>query len=632
MSPGWYSQPFPPDGCITAEGLRNQLGRPELSLATVLVRESAQNSWDARLDGDVDYLVDAGEIGPMNMNAWRTTLGREMPTGPAEAFPLKKVLRNSSFRYLSVSDRGTSGLGGPTRSDVPAGPGERDWLSFVLNSGEARDSSGGGGTYGYGKGVFYLSSQVGAVVIHSRFREADRFVSRLIGAVLWASYTHIETPFTGRHWWGEPRDGYCEPLVDKAADELARSLGLRGFEGDETGTTVFMVDPGFPDPTLPDDEAATMAAGDAATFIAEAAGWNLWPLMMEGRRQRLKVRVTLDGAELAVPQESNDATIQAFTQAYRAMASEQGEEVICGRPRRMLGRSGMTKTFGARTDSHAARDLGVDGAPHHVALMRDPDLVVKYLPGPETAHPAIGYAGVMKTAVGLDDIFAKAEPPTHDAWIANQLSGVEATFVRMALRRMQELMAATAGSRRTLTTTQERPVGSVARRLGHLLGSSISAGTGAANLLTGARPAAPARIPGPSTPQNPASASSPDPGKERFTNPTPGEPASRNARPRARLEGGPVFVAANGMTVLEQRVIFSAAGTFIASTRVIFGDGRSETDPYAGADVPIVLGWRREDGNITPGDRWVTDAPGEAVLVVKPVADAAMAISVEGAA
>ncbi len=47
--PRWFSQPYPPEGASAAEGIRNQLGRPELDLLTILVRESAQNSWDARL-------------------------------------------------------------------------------------------------------------------------------------------------------------------------------------------------------------------------------------------------------------------------------------------------------------------------------------------------------------------------------------------------------------------------------------------------------------------------------------------------------------------------------------------------------------------------------------------------------
>ncbi|MFD0594037.1 hypothetical protein ACFQZ4_17425 [Catellatospora coxensis] len=62
---GWLSQPYPPEGATAAEGIRNQLGRPELDHLTVLVREAAQNSWDARAgSGAVDFRIDLSTVSP----------------------------------------------------------------------------------------------------------------------------------------------------------------------------------------------------------------------------------------------------------------------------------------------------------------------------------------------------------------------------------------------------------------------------------------------------------------------------------------------------------------------------------------------------------------------------------------
>ena len=36
-TPRWLSQAYPPEGASAAEGIRNQLGRPELDLLTILV-------------------------------------------------------------------------------------------------------------------------------------------------------------------------------------------------------------------------------------------------------------------------------------------------------------------------------------------------------------------------------------------------------------------------------------------------------------------------------------------------------------------------------------------------------------------------------------------------------------------
>ena len=43
-----YSEPFSPNGNVTSEGVLNQLGRPDLDIHSLLVRETVQNSWDAR--------------------------------------------------------------------------------------------------------------------------------------------------------------------------------------------------------------------------------------------------------------------------------------------------------------------------------------------------------------------------------------------------------------------------------------------------------------------------------------------------------------------------------------------------------------------------------------------------------
>lgn len=43
------SEPVSPTGSISSTGIINQLGRPNLDTLAVLIRETVQNSWDARL-------------------------------------------------------------------------------------------------------------------------------------------------------------------------------------------------------------------------------------------------------------------------------------------------------------------------------------------------------------------------------------------------------------------------------------------------------------------------------------------------------------------------------------------------------------------------------------------------------
>jgi hypothetical protein len=149
--PRWYSQPFPPAGSISAEGIKRTLGKPPMPWPAILVRESAQNSWDARLgDQPVRFSLNLAVVPPQKANAWRSLLLEGAPR--SDQFSLRRILRgrewhSTMIRTLTVSDRGTKGLGGPTRADVARGDEPRDWVSFVLNVGDPPDTKRGGGTY-----------------------------------------------------------------------------------------------------------------------------------------------------------------------------------------------------------------------------------------------------------------------------------------------------------------------------------------------------------------------------------------------------------------------------------------------------------------------------------------------------
>ena len=618
----WYSQRFRPDGGITAEGLRNQLGRPSLSVLTVLVRESAQNSWDAKLAGDVDYRLDLVTVSPAHRQAWVELLARDAPDDDATGRTLPDLFRSQTIRYLAVSDRGTIGLGGPTRSDIYAAPNERAWLSFVLNSGEKQDTDGGGGTYGYGKGAFFLASRVGTVLIYTRFREEGRLRSRMIGSALLSSTTVDEVPYTGRYWWGLPEDGHCEPLVDQEADTTARRLGLPDFRGDETGTTVVVLDPDLADPAVPEEDVSEMPVDEAGRYIADAAAWNLWPLTLDSRNTRLKIGVTAHGNRIEVPSEHNDAVLANFAAAFRAMQSVSEPNIRCGNPRKALGRFGHIDTFGAKVSSAAAAELGLSGSPHHVCCMRRPDLVVNYLEQPPKAHPDVGYAGVFKVEDDLDGVFAKAEPPTHDSWVDAQLSGREATFVRVARRRVNEECAKIIGPKARDARVAAVPVGPVAQRLGFLLAGV--GGTGAAeNVLSAAGKAGSGW-----TNDADASAAGSGAGSDEADRPERNSGGGRKKH-RPVLVGRPYFRSRGGRVVLAQKVRIYAETTVRGRAMVLTGEGGPETASPAGSEMPRVIGWSHSV-SFHQGDVFKAGAESvEVDLLISAVEDAALDISVE---
>lgn len=437
-TPEWVSQPYPPEGASAAEGIRNQLGRPELDLLTILVRESAQNSWDARIpesSAPVDYRIDMWTVGPAHAGAWRELLLNGAPP-ERDSFPLYEILRRSSIRVMAVSDRGTRGLGGPTRAD--AFEAERDFVSFIRNIGEPRDNALGGGTYGFGKGIFYLLSNAGTILVHSRCRTAHGgYETRLIGCTLWKSYVASESGgnrrHTGRHWWGDTSDAVVEPLTGQDAEAVARRLGLRPFGPEETGTTVVVIDP------ILDELTPVEAAG----YLADSIAWHLWPKMINtgGRLADMRFSVTCDGVDFPVPDPRETRPLNMFVAAYENMTGPNGGELHCIRPKRYLGRLGLEKRITPPLEpSRASRMVDIEDIVHHVCLMRPAELVVTYRPGPKPPSVNQGYAGVFRADESMDEIYARAEPPTHDAWNPQSLERPESTFVQTTFRRIGEAL------------------------------------------------------------------------------------------------------------------------------------------------------------------------------------------------
>ncbi|GAA1410612.1 hypothetical protein [Catellatospora coxensis] len=609
---GWLSQPYPPEGATAAEGIRNQLGRPELDHLTVLVREAAQNSWDARAgSGAVDFRIDLSTVSPAHAGNWRDLLLRHAPQ--QDQLPLRKAITNSVIHTLTVSDRGTTGLGGPTRAD-DATSSVRDFVSFIRNAGEPRDKALGGGTYGFGKGIFYLLSRSGTILVHTRCQTETGYQTRLIGCALWHSYTaqHPTGPVrhTGRHWWGlRGADGVVEPLVDEDAVNAAKQLGLQQFRPDETGTSIVIIDPLYDEQT----------PGEAADYLAQTMLWQLWPKMLDTptRPAPMRFGVSHDGVEVPVPDPRSTSPLDIFVEAYEASVHPDATRLSCFRPRRELGSIGMARRLMMPPPAtSAATTAGVDQGVHHVCLMRPAELVVRYLPGPKPLSDKVGYAGVFRAHVSLDEVYAKAEPPTHDNWIADQLDGEERTFIRMTFQRIRETLDEfnQAGTSVRSSSTAV-PLGAASSMFSGLIAGVW--GAGGATDYAGGRPVAvqPAAVP--ESPDGaPAGfevgARDPEP-EERGGSLDrsgandhwePAGPALRSTRsvaqrPTLSYVGDALLDHLEGVPVIIQTFTLPVSGS--QSVRadlnvVIAGSATRETQAPAAADIPIVLGWRSNDG------------------------------------
>ncbi|MGA5148408.1 hypothetical protein ACPCSF_25735 [Streptomyces griseoincarnatus] len=620
MEASWYSQPYPPEGASAAEGIRNQLGRPELDLLTILVRESAQNSWDARLPDastPVDYGIDMWTVGPAHAGAWRTLLPAGAPTNP-DHFPLRNTLRQTVIRVLAVSDRGTRGLGGPTRANDAVGA-DRDFVSFIRNIGEPRDRALGGGTYGFGKGIFYLLSKSGSVLVHSRCRTPDGgYETRLIGCTLWKSYVATERGgdrrYTGRHWWGDISGDVVEPLVGTAADAAAQRLGLRMFGPRETGTTVVVIDP-----NLDEFEQPT----DAAEYLAETIAWHLWPKMIstDGKPPAMRFSVTCDGVPYEVPDPRTTSPLHMFVKAYEVMKSGQGRDLACLKPKRHLGRLGLDKRIMPALERSRARELlGIEDVVHHVCLMRPAELVVTYRPGPKPPSIHQGYAGVFRADESMDEVYAKAEPPTHDAWNPHSLERPESTYVHTTFTRIGEalngLLSLNGNAGQGASSVA---LGAASSYFSGLVGGAWGIGGATDYSKLGSTVTRAADVDDDTdgrgrrtTKKSKASGGSTVGGGDGGDAGAPhgaGDSTPRR-RPRVQYVGDPYYEDHGEITLLVQEFRLPVVGPQRVRSDLAVtlpGTGGRETDPPLGATMPVLIGWQDESGRVYEGGPCVVE-------------------------
>jgi len=475
-----YSEPYNATGGLAAIGVLNQLGRPDTEPLEVLVREAVQNCWDAKRPESSRIRV---EIGRSTLDrAGASFLRNQVLVDPPPGLPLDHEMREG-MHTLYFADFGTHGLAGPTRADRPGEP--RDFVDFIRNIGQPPDKDFGGGSFGYGKAAFYIASAARTVIIDSLCRTDDnRLERRILGCALGHTFDVEGVPFTGRHWWGRMEDGVPEPVTGPGAEQIAADLGLPPRSGvGELGTTVLIIAPSI-----------TIETGDGTDatmeFIAEAVAWNFWPRMIDtpgGAQHTMKFSITDNGRKVRIPSPRTHPQLRGFVEAMDRLRQEPeaktADEFIIDSEIRSLRRARKLGRLVIKKDPIAPVDLPDRPVPlgarrtrasvHHVALMRAPELVVTYLEGPVPLAGRMGYSGVFKSALDMDEAFKAAEPPTHDAWVARSVHDRQArSFVKIGLDRIQAQCRLSAGynaSVRHVTDADAIPLGEFADALAALM-------------------------------------------------------------------------------------------------------------------------------------------------------------------
>lgn len=436
MSLDLFSEPFAAHGGFDARSTRRAIGTPDMDFWSLFLRETLQNSWDARSEDQIRFSIEADRMTRAQIEILRDEVFIRTP--PPQLKVLQNGLGSAEVRLLVVSDSGTRGLGGATRADSAAGDGDStDFVDFVRNIGRAASKSLGGGTYGFGKGVLYDASEVNTCLIYSQTLVDGRIENRFIVASVGDELQMGGKRYTGRHWWGRAdHEGVLEPITGIESRALAARLGLATMAEGDTGTSIGVVNP-------KDSDGQKLAK--IVESIARAATLWAWP-HMEGLEAgpTIDFRFSAYGDVIYPPAPSEDPILQhyvrAFERARRMTASGQnfeawpwtGRTVEMLRPARRLG--GLVYRSFPMPDETSILDHT-----RHIALMRSPGFVVKYL---EIAADPSGQAtaGVFLAHPDANDDFAKAEPVAHDDWVPLRM-GLEAgerNPVRVALTRIRD--------------------------------------------------------------------------------------------------------------------------------------------------------------------------------------------------
>ncbi|WP_442574858.1 hypothetical protein ACSBPH_13625 [Microbacterium sp. F51-2R] len=412
-----YSEMVPPTGMIDGDAARRALGKPNLGFWEVFLRESLQNSWDARVDrdGSIDFAIDAVRFDAASIATLRDLVFADPLPAPADR--LGSLLATGNLDALVVRDGGTRGLSGPAPADQAVDDGVRtDFRNFVFDIGRDLRRELGGGTYGFGKGVLYDASSVRTCLVYTRTEMDGQLVDRFIATSVGSGFTHEGRRFTGRHWWGQRPENGVLPLEGPAATDLAERLNMLTKEGG-TGTTIAVLAP--KDPSADSDEglAAIMDSIRDATMT-----W-AWPhLAVAGGEASIRFAYSVDGEPLRL--EIDDyPQIQQFALAYREATRVQTEAdyqpswqaeshslpLDPNRPR--TGVMVVRRALQAESlERQLRRDLNST-----VALMRGPRFVVRYEKVDPDPHGQF-LAGVFLADAAMEDDFARSEPVTHDSW------------------------------------------------------------------------------------------------------------------------------------------------------------------------------------------------------------------------
>jgi RNA polymerase primary sigma factor len=407
------------------------------------VRETAQNSADAAVEGETPHLIyryakiEDQLPGFLNAIGWDTL--KEHYAAVAEEddeIGIQKVIdriEKGSLPILVVEDQNAIGLTGDEFSK------ETNYASLLQDFGSSTKDEDEGGVHGVGASVLWGFSGLKTALFlsHPQGWDEDRS-PRFVG--------RIDLPYHesgGEEWQG---DGWIGNQADKsrratsiegqeALDIVTDELGLSFAEDrlDSTGTTAIVL--GFREPNR-----SRRSPSKVINRIQELVAKYYWPLMLEGG-----LKVSVQGPDDDDPEEVSPKSVDwlvPFVEAYEKRGSV--DEKIGSAPD--YGKTTVDvnvpsadedsdlETEGEVTAVVRTSDGQYDKFDNHVAMFRGARHVVKYrqyrylsqktgqnfrglLVAGRARHPFDAEDDEIPDSDKIvEDFFRKAEPEAHNTW------------------------------------------------------------------------------------------------------------------------------------------------------------------------------------------------------------------------
>lgn len=469
-----FSEPFHAYGGLEGGAAEKTLGVSVMSKWELLLRETLQNSWDARSSSNIRYGVDVSLLGDEEIQNAIESIFWNVPPSLDEF--INTISDGARPKLITIWDSGTKGLGGSVRADEARLNNQRsDFVDFIFNIGRPSAKQIGGGTYGFGKGILYRISSIKTCFIYSQTEVNGKIESRFIATHVGSSYNSEGRQWTGRHWWGEVVSAeQVLPLIGKEASDIAKKLGLGKLTETETGTVIGIIEPSF-------DEDESLE--DVLTQINSAARKWAWPHMVSNATKNPSIDFIfqLQGIAQNYIQIDKDPEYSDFINSYLEAVELSADQKIQRSgfiDTRRIHISAFPKDMGVLsfTKRPKRNNEKITSLTGKVALMRKPLFIVEYLEVAEALSDEV-LAGVFVSSDLADATFADKEPPAHDQWVVEPNEGTQPKPVRLVIRDIKRVFKPATFEQNIVTESDRTGV----ERLSRTLGAALSGawGTGA---------------------------------------------------------------------------------------------------------------------------------------------------------